>query len=126
MMSDFDYDSEEFEINIDDPDPVVESSEGYEDLETPMNITPPPPPPQTIDIGAEDENNNMQNEEANVNDTADDESDSDEDGLVLPQRKNKESAPVWTIATKIVGGGAKCNVCRNLTPTKLGCSFNRD
>ena len=32
MMSDFDYDSDEFEINIDDPDLVVESSKGYEDL----------------------------------------------------------------------------------------------
>ena len=81
LMSDFDYNSDEFEHNIDDPDPVVESSEGYEDLETPTNIT--PPPQQTIDISAENENNNSQNEEANVNDTADDESDSDKDGLVF-------------------------------------------
>ena len=48
LMSDFDYNSDEFEHNIDDPDPVLESSEGYEHLETLMNIT--PPPPQTIDI----------------------------------------------------------------------------
>ena len=75
------YNSDEFEHNIDDPDPVVESSEGYEDLETPMNI--PPPPQQTIDLSAENEINNSQNEEANVNDTADDKSDGDEDGLVF-------------------------------------------
>ena len=81
-MSDFDYNSDEFEHNIDDPDLVVGSSEVYDDLETPMNIT-PPPPPQTIDISAENENNNSQNEEANVNDTADDESDSDKDGFVF-------------------------------------------
>ena len=51
MMSDFDYDSDEFEINIDDPDLVVESSKGYEDLQTPMNII--PTPPKTIDVSAE-------------------------------------------------------------------------
>ena len=72
-MSDFDYDSDEFEINIDDPDLVVESSKGYEDLQTPMNII--PTPPKTIDVSAENENNNLQKEEDNVNDTADDESD---------------------------------------------------
>ena len=33
LMSDFDYNSDEFEHNIDDPNPVVESSEGYKDLE---------------------------------------------------------------------------------------------
>ena len=81
MMSDFDYDSDEFEINIDDPDLVVESSKGYEDLQTPMNII--PTPPKTIDVSAENENNNSQKEEDNVNDTANDESDGDEDGLVF-------------------------------------------
>ena len=81
MMSDFDYDLDEFEINIDDPDLVVESSKGYEDLQTPMNII--PTPPKTIDVSAENENNNSQKEEDNVNDTADDESDGDEDGLVF-------------------------------------------
>ena len=79
MMSDFDYDSDEFEINIDDPDLVVESSKGYEDLQTPMNII--PTPPKTIDVSAENENNKSQKEEDNVNDTADYES--DEDGLVF-------------------------------------------
>ena len=37
MMNDIDYDSDEFEINIDDPYPVVESSEGYEEFETPKH-----------------------------------------------------------------------------------------
>ena len=45
---------------------------------------------------------------------------SEDDGLVLPlpQRKSKDSAPVWTVATKILGG-AKCNICgRTYTATQ--------
>ena len=34
----------------------------------------------------------------------------DDDGLVLPKRKKKEVAPVWTVATK-TKEGAKCNIC---------------
>ena len=117
-------DSSDFEIDIDDPIPV-EASEVGENEETQFNIT--PPPPCTIDVSSDNENNNSQPEASNENDNSamgyDDAHSSDEsedDGLVLPlpQRKTKESAHVWTVATKFLGG-AKCNICgRTYTATQ--------
>ena len=48
-------DSNDFEIDIDDPIPV-EASEVGENEETQFNIT--PPPPCTIDVSSDKENNN--------------------------------------------------------------------
>ena len=69
-----------------------------------MNMT-----PGTIEV-SDDENNTAQDmqTEADVNES-DPETD-EEEGLVLPQRKQKELAPVWTVATK-TKEGAKCNIC---------------
>ena len=122
-------DSSDFEIDIDNPIPV-EASEVGENEETQFNIT--PPPPCTIDISSDNENNNSQPEASNENDNSameyDDAHSSDEsedDGLVLPlpQRKTKESAPVWTVATKFLGG-AKCNICGRTYTAPQGNTSN--
>ena len=99
-MCDFDYDSDDFDINIDDPGEA--SSRNADAIES-MNI-----PPDGIEV-SDDENNTGHDSqtEANAYDSEIDEDDAD--GLVLPQRKQKEVAPVWTVATK-TKEGAKCNM----------------
>ena len=113
-MCDFDYDSDDFDINIDDPGEA--SSRNADAIES-MNI-----PPDGIEV-SDDENNTGHDSqtEANAYDSEIDEDDAE--GLVLPQRKQKEVAPVWTVATK-TKEGAKCNICGKIYAMPQGSTSN--
>ena len=113
-MSEFDYDSDDFDINFDDPG---ETTSRNADVIEPMNIT-----PGRIEVN-DNENNTGQGSQIDA-DVYESDSESDEDdGLVLPQRKQKEVAPVWTVATK-TKEGAKCNICGKIYAMPQGNTSN--
>ena len=115
-MDDIDYDTDDYDIDFNDPGETAGSGRNEVPIES-MNMT-----PGTIEV-SDDENNTAQDTqtEADVNES-DPETD-EEEGLVLPQRKQKELAPVWTVATK-TKEGAKCNICGKIYTMPQGNTSN--
>ena len=115
-MSDIEYDSDDFDINFDDPG---ETSGRNEDAVESMDIT-----PGTNEVSDSDnENNTGQNSQTEAEVYESDPEVDEDNGLVLPQRKQKDVAPVWTVATK-TKEGAKCNICGKIYAIPQGSTSN--
>ena len=114
-MSDIDYDTDDFDINYDDPG---ETSSRHEDAVESMNIS----PLGIIEV-SDNENNTGQDSQTDADVYESDPETEEDDGLVLPQRKQKEVAPVWTVATK-TKEGAKCNICGKIYTMPQGNTSN--